>query len=380
MARRRGQRKGWLRAGHGSWLLTYRLYDVLGHSERETVTIGPATGPGKLTRKQAERFAWDHYLSKVDTVASHPKATITVAQFWQGKYLPHLHLTKRPSTQGQYTYLWRKYLAPSIGSRPMMAVELEQAEALLADMTAAGLSGATVAHARKVGSAIFTRARKLRYFTADNPFQLVELAPAEPVKELFALTPKQALFVLDRLPGEYRPIVECGLLTGMNVAELLGLQLGDIRDGWIYVARQWYRGHQVGLKHQNRRRTIPVCRRLVRVLAVAGGALDDPVFVSRTGRPLNDQNIRRRFLVPIGKDLDLPGPLGWHILRHTFATWLEDCGVREFDRLVLMGHARRTMTQKYTHEDAERLRAAVEALAGRLDDARGVVVAMGRSA
>ena len=65
MSRRRGQRKGWLRPEHGAWLLTYRVYDQTGKNQRETVTIGPCEGSGKLTEKQAERFAWDHYLAKV---------------------------------------------------------------------------------------------------------------------------------------------------------------------------------------------------------------------------------------------------------------------------------------------------------------------------
>jgi integrase len=447
MARRRGQRRGWLREDGGSWLLTYRLYDALSRVKRETVTIGPATGPGKITKKQAERFAWDHYLSKVDTVAVHPKATITVEQFWRDKYAPHLELTKRSRTRGQYTYLWGKYLQPAIGDLPMVAVDLETAEALLAEMSAAGLAPGTVYHAKKVGSAIVTRAKKLRYFVGDNPFQLVELSAGRaPVKELIALTVKQALAVLD-LAGNHRAIIETGLLTGMNVAELLGLQIGDIRDGWIHVERQYsHRDHPKdkpwtvgygGLKHANRRRMIPVCGRLEEILAshnsnvrgcsvghghgpagIAGvtvgkssgdttggtgmldlrsralldssspvahtapqrdrGLLGRPIFSGRTHRPVNDQNIRRRVLVPIGEKLGLPGPLGWHTLRHTFATWLEDCGVREFDRQCLLGHAPRTQTQHYTHEDLDRLRAAVEAVAGRLDEARGTVVEMER--
>ena len=55
--RRRGQKKGWLRSESGSWLLTYRLYDVAGDSRRETSTIGPSEGRGRLTQKQAETVA-----------------------------------------------------------------------------------------------------------------------------------------------------------------------------------------------------------------------------------------------------------------------------------------------------------------------------------
>src|SRR5207248_6953117 len=60
MARRRGQRDGWLHEKNGTWLLTYRVYRWDAEKRksvpaRPTVSIGPAEGPGKLTRKQAER-------------------------------------------------------------------------------------------------------------------------------------------------------------------------------------------------------------------------------------------------------------------------------------------------------------------------------------
>ena len=82
MARRRGQRDGWLHEKNGTWLLTYRVYRWDAEKRRSvparpTVSIGPAEGPGKLTWKQAERFAWDHFLSKIDNTAIHPKSTMS---------------------------------------------------------------------------------------------------------------------------------------------------------------------------------------------------------------------------------------------------------------------------------------------------------------
>ena len=73
MARRRGQRKGYLRAENGSWLLTFRIYTHDSpQGKRQTVTIGPADGPGRLTKHQAQRFAWDHYLQPLDTATLKP--------------------------------------------------------------------------------------------------------------------------------------------------------------------------------------------------------------------------------------------------------------------------------------------------------------------
>jgi hypothetical protein len=128
VARRRGQRTGWLRAENGSWLRTYRLYtwDSEQHTtrpQRVTVKIGPAPDPptrkarnGELTEKQAERFAWDHYLAPLDNATVKPFSTITLAQFWTQRYLPHLERKRKYATQIQYKSLWKVWIEPRIGN------------------------------------------------------------------------------------------------------------------------------------------------------------------------------------------------------------------------------------------------------------------------
>lgn len=119
MARRRGQRTGWLRAESGSWLLTYRKYvwDPADHktkSQRVTVTIGPAPDPptrrahnGELTRHQAERFVWDHYLSSLGNATVKPFSTLTLDQFWEQRYKVHLERKRKYATASQYRSIWK---------------------------------------------------------------------------------------------------------------------------------------------------------------------------------------------------------------------------------------------------------------------------------
>lgn len=69
MGRRRGQRKGHLTERSGSWLLRWRedSRDITGRPIRQQVSmiIGKTTGPDKMSRRQAEREAWDRVLSKL---------------------------------------------------------------------------------------------------------------------------------------------------------------------------------------------------------------------------------------------------------------------------------------------------------------------------
>jgi len=384
--RRRGQKKGWLRSESGSWLLGYRLYDAAGDAHRETATIGPSEGRGHLTRHQAETVAWNVYLSKAQAIATQPKITVTVRQFWHEKYWPWALTIRKiaASTQTQYEPLYHKWILPVIGDLPMAQVRLEQVERILADVRDAGRAPDTVKAVRKVGSAVFSRAIALEYFIGLNPFQQVHLPRSgQPVRERYALTPEQARGVLDHelwgsSPAVYRLAVHIGLLTGMNAAELVGLRGENITPDCIQVRGQYYRGTWGTTKTVNRRRDIPITDAIRGVLGKLGGGvpcgdpvkagwLDMPVFQSRAGTPISEHNVQRRYLLPIGEALGLAS-FGWHILRHTFSSWCEDAGMLESDRQYVMGHAPATMTARYTHEDRRRMAAGLERVAAKLEE------------
>lgn len=89
------------------------------------------------------------------------------------------------------------------------------------------------------------------------------------------------------------------------------------------------------------------------------------MFASRTGTPLTERNLTRRYLKPAGRKLGMPW-LSWHVFRHTHATFGEQIGMALSDRQAQMGHADVEMTLHYTHSDLERRRAAVETIAGKL--------------
>jgi Phage integrase family len=91
----------------------------------------------------------------------------------------------------------------------------------------------------------------------------------------------------------------------------------------------------------------------------------DPVFASRNGTPVNENNMAKRILKPIGTALDMPW-LSWHVFRHTHSTLTKTLEMHVNDRMALMGHASAEMTDRYTHEDRERMRAGVETISNRI--------------
>jgi len=63
------------------------------------------------------------------------------------------------------------------------------------------------------------------------------------------------------------------------------------------------------------------------------------VFQSRTGTPVNPNNIRRRFLKPVAKDLGI-ALRGWHDFRFSLAAELRRGGTHPKVISDLLGHKR----------------------------------------
>lgn len=381
MGRRRGQRSGWLRAEHGSWLLTYRMYEQTGRSHRETVTIGPANGPGRLTEKQAERFAWDHYLSKVDQLARQPRAMMSIADFWEKHYKPAALLKLKKKTREQYFSIYRLWIEPVIGKKRLATVEPGDVESVTARAVESGRSSETVRHIRKVISAIYTKAKKLRIASGDNPASLADVPDPEPVRDKIALTALQMATVLSMLEEPLRTMVLTSVLTSMNVSELCGLQWKNVNltpewgilDGQplppftIAVRRHFTRGEFGTLKTGNRRRNVPIPDVLVSALAslkqrASFVGPEDTVFCSRRGTPIAENNVRRRVLAPMAGRIGV-ARLSWHVFRYSHATFTSSIEMNAKDRQALMGHGSLEMTDRYTSEDLDRMRGGLAKIA-----------------
>lgn len=61
---------------------------------------------------------------------------------------------------------------------------------------------------------------------------------------------------------------------------------------------------------------------------------------------------------PAGKARTL-APLSFHSLRHALSTWLNDAGVSDVDRMEIVGHKDRQVSQGYTHAGLKNARKAL---------------------
>jgi site-specific recombinase XerD len=139
--------------------------------------------------------------------------------------------------------------------------------------------------------------------------------------------------------------------SGLRVAELCGLRLGDVDLGRSALT-VWGKG--------SKQRRVPLSDPAVDAIAhwlavrsdVVAPETGDLVFGNERGRALTPRDVRRIL------DRRSPRPTHPHALRHTFATHLLDGGADLRAVQELLGHADVATTQRYTHVSRERLRAA----------------------
>lgn len=152
-----------------------------------------------------------------------------------------------------------------------------------------------------------------------------------------------------------RALVELLYGAGVRVAELVGVDLVDLRLG----------DRLLRVRGKGRReRIVPFGRAAERAIRaylpdraawrrrIAGD--DEPLFVNRRGGRLTDRSVRRILDAAVGRTAELRH-LHPHALRHAFATHLLEAGLDLRAIQELLGHASLATTQVYTTVDLARL-------------------------
>lgn len=158
-----------------------------------------------------------------------------------------------------------------------------------------------------------------------------------------------------------RLVIELLYQTGMRLAELLGMTVGDadLRSGTLRV-----------LGKRSKERIIPMgpglqdaLRAYLASRASRGPAfgIGDPLLADAHGKPLARRSVQRLVAHYLG-GVTTQRKRSPHVLRHTFATHMLEHGADLNAVKELLGHADLAATQVYTHNTVEKLR-KVHALA-----------------
>jgi integrase len=364
----------------GAWKfrVNENLFNVRGfkeHTWRDPIHIGPATGPERLTRKQAQRVVWERLPVESQQKEVPQPSAMTVADFVEKAFVPEHVAIKGLAGRTHYRAILKHVLTPEevqrvfnldiersrtrlkaipewpyISRLGLSDTRPEHIEGLMLAARARGYSMQTVTHIRNVVSAIFSHAKKGNYFHGTNPASQV-VVPDISRKEAHMLSLPQLKAVVDLMRYPEREMTLMAILTGMNVAEICGLQwkhlnlstsqqhvLGElIPPRTIAVRKQWYRGELNSVKI-GRTRNVSLPDMMFPVLFELSHRArftkpDDFVLVSEAGTPVNETNIASRRLKSVGQELGMPW-LSWHVFRRTRKDYVQRFGSRFVERVA----------------------------------------------
>jgi integrase len=158
----------------------------------------------------------------------------------------------------------------------------------------------------------------------------------------------------------WHTLVLLALRTGLRVSELLGLEWSDIDfERQLLTLRKSIVQGIVTSPKNNRERFIPLSAQVCDTLEVIRKP-NGFLFCNRKGKPFTYYKVRKR-LHKLCERAELR-TIGWHKLRHTFASHLVAAGVSLKATQELLGHSSLSMTLRYAHLAPSALRSAVEVL------------------
>jgi integrase len=184
-----------------------------------------------------------------------------------------------------------------------------------------------------------------------------ELDRVHRVKRLRVAKPPTVFLTVDEVRrllsdrSEWRDVVLLAVFTGLRFGEVRALHWEDIdlERGMLTVSRNYVGGHFMPPKNYKNRH-IPLSGELLALLranAQPGGL----VFEREQGGPLS-QHAATAALTRMCKRRGVKH-IGWHALRHTFASHLVMRGVPMRTVQSLLGHSSIQMTERYTHLSPE---------------------------
>ena len=298
---------------------------------------------------------------------------------YAAEWLARMGPTWRATTAAGVANSINHHVLPVLGHRPLASIRRSDVEALCASL---GLAPSTVATVHQHLGQLFAAAVE-DGLIARNPASRARLPKREPSKaQPVPLAVVEAVHAA--LPDWMAVAVPLGVGAGLRQGEASGLTVDrlDFLRRTLRVDRQLISRHVPApalgpAKTESSNRTIPVATFLLDALAdhlrrfPAGPG--DLVLRSPAGLPLDSDRFGHQWRRAC-RSAGVPG-LGYHGLRHTFASTLLSRGVSVKAVADWLGHANPNVTlSTYAHvmpADEEVARAVLDAaLAGRADTVR----------
>lgn len=249
------------------------------------------------------------------------------------------------------------HLVPAFGHLRLDEITARHVEAFKAKKRADGLSPKTVNNALAVLSKMLRTAKKWGIIEAMPEFENLKL----PEPEFRFLSFGEAERLVAATEDAWQSLVLLALRTGLRMGELRALRWMDLDlvNGRVMVRQAVWR-HTVGTPKSGKSGEVPLSEETVSALKASRHLKGELVFCRPDGTMLSLENMRW-ILWRACNCIKLPR-MGWHVLRHTFASHLVMRGAPLKAVQELLEHSDMKMTMRYAHLSPDARRDAVSLL------------------
>jgi len=381
MARRRHQNPKPHREGNWWYLRLWSDVFVDGKPTRKLKRIKLA--PADMKERQVKKIA-DEIVRPLNQGLITVGSAVNFAEYVQDVYLPTDLPVFAKTVQNSYQGIIAKHLNPAFEKMTLGEMDAATVQRFFSTMPARDIPFPTISKVRDALSSIMRSAVRYGYLTK-NPLENLRLPPDKRgARQKPFIYPAQFEAMLQLMPEPYSTMLYVAVWTGLRVSELFALRWRNVHADSITVEQRYCRGDWSKTKTLGSAATISVDSAVIdrihrlKTLTVdvrAGVAVrhyklvkrdgpDDLVFQSvKTGKPMNDGNVLRRFIKPAAKRLNL-ADVNWRCLRTSCATWMVQSGADIKSVQGQMRHSRVSTTLSiYAQFVPEGQKRAVEQMA-----------------
>lgn len=318
-------------------------------------------GEGPKTLREKREIEERARQAQEEKTRKEKRDLLTFGEVFSGKYFETVNANrKNPESPKWEDALFRKWIGPVIGEKPLKDIAPLHLEKIKSIMAKAEKAPRTIQYALAVVRQVFNFARNNRLFDGENPVSKVKMPKFDNRRTRF-LTQDEAEKLLQELSTRSTDLHDQALLslyTGMRAGEVFSLTWADIDFGRSILTLK-------DTKSAKTRQAFMTERVRAMLEARRGANNTGFVFPGRKGQHSDVSRAFDRAVKRLGLNDgidDRRQRVTFHTLRHSFASWLVEQGTDLYFVKELLGHSDFAMTSRYAHLAPNTLQAAVKRL------------------